>query len=326
VQRREFITLAGAAVAWPVAAMAQQPGKVMRLGFLGPGLTASATIAPYQAFLAQLREFGLNVGQNIAVEYRNLDDPRGPFVAAVDLIRSRPDMIVAAGPEVALQAVVGASLAVPIVMIAINYDPIARGYVASLARPGGNITGVVSQQLELAQKQVELLTKAFPNRTQLAILFDVLSADQFTAAERAAKLLNMQTQALKLENPPYDLAAPFGSAAAGGTQMVLVLSSPLFIPHHRQMAELAIQHRMPTMFINRSYVEAGGLMSYGVNFPLMYRRGAEYVVKIFKGARPEDLPVEQAAKFELVLNLKTAKALGLDVPPTILAIADEVIE
>ena len=326
IGRREFITLLGGAAAWPLAGWAQQAGKVMRVGFFGPGLTVSATIAPYQAFLTQLRELGLNEGQNIAVEYRNVDDPRGPFVAAADLMRSQPDLIVAAGPEVALQAVVGASLAVPIVMIAINYDPIARGYVTSLARPGGNITGVVSQQLELAQKQVELLTQAFPGGARLAILFDALSADQFTAAERAAKLLNMQPQALKLENPPYDLAALFGSAAAGGAQMVLVLSSPLFIPHHRQIAESAVQHRMPTMFINRSYVEAGGLMSYGVNFPLMYRRGADYVMKIFKGARPEDLPVEQAARFELVINLKTAKALGLEIQPTLLARADEVIE
>jgi len=232
MNRREFITLlGGAAVAGLGMARAQQAGKVMRVGFFGPGLTVSATIAPYQAFLTQLRELGLNEGQNIAVEYRNVDDPRGPFVAAADLMRSQPDLIVAAGPEVALQAVVGASLAVPIVMIAINYDPIARGYVTSLARPGGNITGVVSQQLELAQKQVELLTQAFPDRARLAVLFDALSADQFTAAERAAKLLNMQPQALKLENPPYDMATPFGIAAAGGAQMVLVLSSPLFICH-----------------------------------------------------------------------------------------------
>jgi putative ABC transport system substrate-binding protein len=174
--------------AWPRAARAQHAGKVMRVGFFGPGLTASSTIAPYQAFLAQLRELGLSEGQNIVVEYRNVDDSRGPFVAAADLMRLRPDLIVAAGPEVALQAVVGASLAVPIVMIAINYDPIARGYVTSLARPGGNITGVVSQQLKLAQKQVELLTQAFPDRTRLAILFDVLSADQFTASPRTPQI------------------------------------------------------------------------------------------------------------------------------------------
>jgi putative ABC transport system substrate-binding protein len=136
MRRRDFISLLGVAAVWPLAARGQQAGKVMRIGFFGPGLTASATIAPYEAFLARLREFGLKEGQNIAVEYRNVDDPRGPFVAAADLMRSRPDLIVAAGPEVALQAVVGASLAVPIVVVAINYDPIGRGYVASLARPG----------------------------------------------------------------------------------------------------------------------------------------------------------------------------------------------
>ena len=289
----------------------------MRVGFFGPSLTSPATIVPYQAFVARLRELGFNERQNIVIEYRNLDDPRGPFVAAADLMRLQPDLIVAFGPELALQAVVGASGFIPVVMIAINYDPIARGYVTSLARPGGNITGVVSLQLELAQKQVELLTQAFPDRTRLAILFDALSADQFTAAERAAKLFNIQPLVLKLENPPYDFAAPFGSAAAGGAQMVLVLSSPLFIPHHRQIAELTVQHRLPTMFINRTYVDAGGLMSYGVNFPLMCRGAADYVAKIIKGAKPEDLPIEQAVKFELVVNLKTAKAIGLDLPTSI---------
>src|SRR5262245_39969391 len=142
--RRAFITLLGGAAVWPLAARAQQAGKVVRIGFFGPALTSPATIVPYQAFVTRLRELGFNEGQNIAIEYRNLDDPRGPFVAAADLMRLHPDLIVALGPEVALQAVVGASRAVPIVIIAINYDPIERGYVTSLARPGGNITGVVS--------------------------------------------------------------------------------------------------------------------------------------------------------------------------------------
>jgi len=327
IERRKFLaTLGGAAAGWPLSARAQQADKVVRVGFFGPALTSPATIVPYQAFVTRLRELGFNEGQNIAIEYRNLDDPRGPFVAAADLMRLHPDLIVALGPEVALQAVVGASRAVPIVIIAINYDPIERGYVTSLARPGGNITGVVSLQLQLAQKQVELLTQAFPDRTRLAILFDALSADQSLAAEGAAKLLNIQPQMLKLENPPYDMAAPFGSAAAGGAQMMVVLSSPLFIPHHRRIAELVVQHRLPTMFINRTYVEAGGLMSYGVNFPLMCRGAADYVAKIIKSAKSEDLPIEQAVKFELVVNLKTAKAIGLEVPPMLLAGADEVIE
>jgi putative ABC transport system substrate-binding protein len=211
-------------------------------------------------------------------------------------------------------------------MIAINFDPVARGYVNSLARPGGNITGVVFQQLELAQKQLELLTQAFPDRTRLAVLWDAVSADQFSAAEQTAKLLRMQIQSLKLENPPYDFDAAFRSVTAGGGQMVLVLSSPFFIAHRGRIAELLIERRLPGMFIQRAYVEGGGLMSYGVNFSQMYRRAADYVAKILKGTKPADLPIEQATKFELIVNLKTAKAIDIELPTAMLLRADEVIE
>jgi putative ABC transport system substrate-binding protein len=215
---------------------------------------------------------------------------------------------------------------VPIVMVAVNFDPIARGYAGSLSRPGGDITGVVFQQLELAQKQVEILTQAFPDRKKLAVLFDAQSADQFAAAEGAAKSLNLQVQPLKLENSPYDFEAAFRSAAAASAQMVLVLSSPLFAPQSARIAELAIAGRLPTMFIFKNYVEVGGLMSYGVDFPLMYRRAADDVAKIAKGAKPADLPIERADKFEFAVNLKTAKALGVKLPTGILLRADVVIE
>jgi putative ABC transport system substrate-binding protein len=160
----------------------------------------------------------------------------------------------------------------------------------------------------------------------LAVLFDSQSADQFGAAERTAKSLNLQLQSLKLDNPPYDFDTAFRSAAADGAQMVLVLSSPFFIPHASQIAELAIERRLPTMFIRGAYVEAGGLMSYGVDFALMYRRVADYVAKILKGTKAADLPVEQANKFDLVVNLKTAKAIGIELPTSILVRAGEVIE
>ena len=226
----------------------------------------------------------------------------------------------------ALQALVGASGAVPTVVIATNYDPIARGYAASLSRPGGNITGVVYRQLELAEKQVELLNQTFPEKTRLAGLYDALSADQFSAAERTAKLLGLQLQALKLENPPYDFGSAFRRAEADAAQMMLVLSSPHFIQHKPLIAQLAIERRLPTMFIVKDYVVFGGLMSYGVDFSLMYRRAADYVAKILKGAKPADLPIEQADKFVLVVNLKTAKAIGVELPTSILLRADEVIE
>jgi ABC-type uncharacterized transport system substrate-binding protein len=236
------------------------------------------------------------------------------------------DLIVAQGPENALKAVLDAKGRAPIVLQAINYDPVERGYVASVARPGGNITGLFFRQPELAAKKVELLVQAFPERKQLAILWDSLVEDEFEPAKRAADALHLGLTAFKLEHPPYDFAAAFQSIAASGANMVLVLSSPFFARFRREIASLALQYQLPSMFLFRSYVEAGGLMSYTVNQIAMYRRTADFVAKILNGAKPADLPVEQASKFDLVINLKTAKALGLEIPPLFLARADEVIE
>jgi putative ABC transport system substrate-binding protein len=326
LRRREFMTLLGGAAAWPLVARAQQARTVVRIGVLGPRLSNPFPSTVYQAFLAQLRELGFNEGQNLIAEYQAMDDARGPFVATIELMRSQPDLVVAWGPEVVLQALVGASGSVPIVFIAINYDPIARGYVTSVARPGGNITGVFFRQLELAGKQVELLVQAFPDRPRMAVFFDGLSADQFSAAERTATSLNLHIQPLRLENPPYDFETVFRNAKAGTAQVVLVLSSPFFVPHTARIGQLAIEHRLPTMFIQKEYVRAGGLMSYGVDFVLMYRRAADYVAKILRGAKAGDLPVDQATKFETAINLKTAKAIGIELPTSILLRADEVIE
>jgi putative tryptophan/tyrosine transport system substrate-binding protein len=327
MNRRAFVSLLVAApAAWPLAARAQQAGKIARIGYLGVSLNAPLSAALYQVFLSELRELGFSDGQNLAVEYQRLDDARGIFVAAAELVRSPLDLIVAQGPEVALQAVVGASGFIPIVIQAINYDPIERGYVSSLARPGGNITGLFYRQSELAAKKVELLTQAFPERTQLAVLWDVQTADEFSAAERAAKSLHLEFRSLKLENPPYDFPAAFRTLAQGGAQMLLVLSSPFFAEYRRQIAELTIQHRLPAMFLFKSYVQVGGLMSYGVDQAAMYRRTAAFVAKILKGAKPADLPVELATKFEMAVNLKTAKAIGIELPTSILLRADEVIE
>ena len=196
----------------------------------------------------------------------------------------------------------------------------------SLARPGGNITGIVSLQTELAGKQVELLTQAFPDRSRLAVLYDETSADQFAAADRQARSLHLDVQSLKLENPPYDFDAAFRSLAEGTPQMLLVLSSEFFTLSRSHIAELAIQQRLPTMFIFKIYVQAGGLISYGVDPQVMFRQVGFYVSKILNGSKPADLPVEQAVKFELVINLKTAKAIGVDLSTAIQLRADEVIE
>ena len=326
MRRREFITLLGGAAAWPLAAGAEQGGKVARIGtftvFDNP-----VTGAAYRVFLEELRKLGFSDGQNLVVEWRpaNQESP-ALAAAAAEIVRANADLIFAPGTEAVLQAAIAASSTIPIVIVAINYDPIARGYVKSLAQPGGNVSGVVLRQTELAEKQVELLTQAFPDRTRIAVLWDSFTADQFGAAERLAKSLHLEVRSLKLENPPYDFDAAFQALADGGPTMLLVLSSPFFARSNRHIAELAIRHRVPAMYIFRGYVEAGGLMSYGADIVAMYRQSAAHVAKILKGAKPADLPVEQPTKFELVVNLKTAKAIGIELPTAILLRADEVIE
>lgn len=326
MRRREFITLAGGAAIWPLAARTQEAGKLIRIGFLGASLNLQSMAAQYRSFLAQLREQGFNEGQNIAIDYRRTDDPRGIFASAAELMRSQVDLVVATGPEIALQAVIGASRSIPIVFVAVQYDPIARGYVSSLAHPGGNVTGIFYRQPELAAKQLEILVQAFPERTRLAILYDADSADQFSAADAAAKSMALQLRPLKLEKPPYNFGVAFQTMANDGAQMVLVLSSPFFVEYHKEITAGAIEHRLPTMFVFKTYVVDGGLMSYGVEQLAMYRRLGDYVAKILKGTKPAELPVEQPTKFEFVVNLKTAKAIGIELPTAILLRADEVIE
>jgi len=328
MRRRDFIGALGSlAAVWPVKVRAQpSAGKIARIGFVG--VVDNPIISPgYPAFLDELKKSGFSEGQNLTIEVvKDIRDAKRFFADAADLARSNVDVLVAVGPEIALQAAVAASRTIPIVMWAINYDPIARGFVKSLTQPGGNITGVVSLQTELAAKQVELLTQALPGRMQLAVLWDGLSADQFAAAEHQARSLRLDVQSLKLENPPYNFDAAFRSLSEGSPQMLLVLSSPLFSDFRTHIAELAIQQRLPTMFIFKGYVQAGGLISYGIDPSANFRQVGLYAAKILKGTKPADLPVEQATKFELAVNLKTAKAIGVDLSTSILLRADEVIE
>src|SRR5215831_18488178 len=239
MRRRDFIILlGGAAATWPFRARAQQVEKIPRVGFLGP---VRATSAPgvYQAFSSQLEKNGFREGQNIIVDYRGIQDPRGPFVGAAELVGAKPDLLVAAGPEVALQAVIGASGHIPIVMFAINYDPTERGYVMSLAQPTGNITGVIVRPLDLARKQIDLLRQVFPDRNRVAVLYDAQTADQFAAAAQGATSLNLQVQAFKVD-PAYDFAGVFEAAAKGGAQLILVQSSPAFTKHRTSIWNVAV--------------------------------------------------------------------------------------
>jgi putative ABC transport system substrate-binding protein len=288
LKRREVITLlGGATVAWPLATRAQQSaGRTVRIGVLRASLEDPFTGPAYPDFLEELRKSGFSEGQNLEIGTVTVQqDAQRLFAETANLVRSKVELLVATGPEIVLKAAMAASQTIPIVMWAINFDPIARGYVKSLAQPGGNITGIVSLQTELAAKQVELLTEAFPERMRLAILYDENSADQLAAAERAARSLHLNVRSLKLENPPYDFDVAFQSLAEGSPQMLLVLFSQFFSPYRARIAELAIQQRLPAMLIFKGYAEAGGLMSYGPGYPTLFRRLGFYAAKILNTGR-----------------------------------------
>jgi putative tryptophan/tyrosine transport system substrate-binding protein len=330
MRRREFISLLGGAAATPsllAPLAAQQSGRAYRIGLLGGALDSGVIVRGYPALRDELRKRGFIDGRNLVVDFRSTrQEPGRLFADVADLVRSDVDLIVAVGPDVAVKAALAASSTIPIVMWANNFDPIAHGYVQSLARPGSSVTGIFTRQPELAAKQVEILKETFPDRTRLTALWDRLSADQMDGAERAAKSLQLGLLAIKLENPPYDIPAVFRRVAETQPQMLAVLSSPLFGPHNKEVVDETLRYRLPAMFTFKYYVEDGGLMSYGVDIQSNFRRLAEYVLKILNGAKPAELPVEQPTKFELVVNLKTAKAIGIELPTSLLLRADEVIE
>src|SRR5260221_2535700 len=325
MRRREFITfLSAAAATWPLRALAQQSRKMFRIGFLS---SANPRSAPFmQAFEQRLRDLGYIEGQSIAIEFRNAEGQvdRLPGLAA-DLVRLDVDVIVTA-TDLATRAAKEATTRIPILMVAINYDPIALGYIDSLARPGANVTGLFFQHLELLAKRFGLFKEMLPSVGRVAVLSDSITADQLKVVEAANQSVRFELQPLDLQNPPYDFENAFRVAMRSRAEAVFVLESAPMFRGRTQIVQRAMENRLPTSFAFRDYVEAGGLVSYGVNFSTMYRRAAEYADQILRGAKPADLPVEQSAKFELVINLKTAKALGITIPPMLLARADEVID
>jgi ABC-type uncharacterized transport system substrate-binding protein len=243
-----------------------------------------------------------------------------------ELVRLGVDVILPVGPEASLRAAQAATTAVPIVVVAIDYDPIARGYVGGLARPGGNTTGLFLRQPELTPKRLELLKEVAPKVRRVVVFWDAFSADQLKEAEAAARSAGVQLERFEFRLPPYSFDASMRAAARHQAGALLGLASPIFFRQREQLAEMAIKNRFPAIAPFGESAEAGFLMAYGASLSNMLRRAAECIDRILKGARPADLPMEQPTKFELVVNLKTAKALGVTIPPSVLLRADHVIQ
>jgi putative tryptophan/tyrosine transport system substrate-binding protein len=325
VRRREFITLLGGAAAWPLAARAQQSGKLPTIGFLGQS-TRSATSEWTAAFVQRLRELGWVDGRNAAIEYRWGEGRNERFAEiAAEFIRLNVDVIVTTGTPQVLAAKQATSV-IPIVF-AVAGDPVGTGLVASLARPGGNVTGLATLAADLAGKRLELLREVVPGLGRLAIMANVgnpLSVLELGEVQAAARTLGLEVDTLEIRRA-QDIPPAF-EALKGRADALYVCIDGLMNANRIRINTSSLGARLPTMHGARDYVEAGGLMSYGPNYQDLYRRAADLVDKILRGAKPGDLPVEQPTKFDLVINLTTAKALGLEVPPTLLARADEVIE
>jgi putative ABC transport system substrate-binding protein len=326
MKRREFITLLGGATAmWPLAARAQQAGKLPTIGFLGAA-TQQAVSHWVVAFERRLRELGWSEGRTIAIEYRWAEGRSDRFVEiAAEFVRLKVDIIVTYATAPTLAAKQATSI-IPIVFATAG-DPVGTGLVASLPRPGGNITGLSNQQADLAGKRLEFFREIVPTFRNLAIMGNVnapASLLEMKEVETAARALSLEVDTIEISKA--EEIAPVFATLKDRAGALYVVGDPLIFTNRVRINTLAVGAQVPTMYNFREYVEAGGLMSYGPNFPDLFRRAAEYVDKILRGAKPSDLPVEQPTRFDLVINLSTAKALGLEVPTKLLSLADGVIE
>ena len=329
MRRREFITLLGGAAAapsllWPLGARAQQAGKLPTIGYLGP-TTASVESRRFAAFVQRMRELGWTEGRNFIIEVRWAEGRSERFAEiAAEFVRLKVDVIVTVGAGVS--AAKQATSVIPIVFAAAA-DPLGSGFVASLARPGGNSTGLSLQATDLAGKRLEFLREVVPGLRRLAIMANVgypAAVLEMGEVQATARTLGLDAAASEIRRAE-DIAAAF-EALTGRAEALYVVLDPLTNTNRVRINTLALGARLPTMHGFREFVEAGGLMSYGADLLDLYRRAADYVDKILRGTKPADIPVEQPTKFDLVINLKTAKALGLTIPPTLLARADAVIE
>ena len=325
MKRREFLGVMSGAAVWPFSARAQQSGRLPTIGFLGAN-TAVAQREFTDAFVQRLRELGWIEGRNVAIEYRWAEGrfDRSPAIIA-ELLGLKVDIIVthATGNVVAAKQ---ATSSTPIVFTAVG-DPVGSGLVASLARPGGNVTGLSLQQNDTAGKRLEILREIVPGLRRLAFLYHTTNpqhASELSEVQSAARSLGVDVA--RAEVVRSEDIAPAVEALKDRAEALYVPTSPLFNIHRVGISTIAQGARLPTIYGSREYVEAGGLISFGTSFPDLFRRAGDYVDKILRGAKPADLPIEQPTKFELFVNLTTARALGLKIPETFLARADRVIE
>ena len=325
MRRREFITLFAGAIAWPLAGRGQQRAKLPTIGFLGPA-TPTAQAQHVAALVERLRQLGWIEGRTITIEYRWAEGRKQGFAEiAAEFVRLKVDVIVTHNTPPVLAAKQATSV-IPIVFATAG-DPVGTGVIASLARPGGNVTRLSSQGGDTIGKRVELLREVVPDLRRLAILGNIgnpYSVLEIGEAQAAARTLRLEVVTFEIREAE-DIARVF-EAPKSRADALYVCADPLVFNNRVRLNTLALAARWPTIHTFRDYVEAGGLMSYGIDFADQFRRAADYVDKILRGAKPADMPVEQPTKFQLVINLKTAKAIGLTVPPSLLARADEVIE
>ncbi|HET7253690.1 MAG TPA: ABC transporter substrate-binding protein [Xanthobacteraceae bacterium] len=323
MRRREFISLLGGAAAWPIAARAQQVGKMYRLGILEP-IPAARNAANLNALRKGLQELGYVEGRNLVIEYRSADvADRFPELAS-ELVRLKVDLIVTRGTPAAIAAK-DATGTIPVVMATMGGP---GAIVPSFAHPGGNITGVITFSTELTGKRVEIIKELIPNVSRIALLHNMSNPavpPEWEETKTAARSLGLQAELLDVRSQE-DLGRAFELAVRQHVDALVIGADGLIQTHRQAIVDLVAHNRLPAVYPAREFVEAGGLAAYGVNYPDLYLRFASFVDKIFKGEKPGDLPVEQPTKFELVINAKTAKTLGLTIPPTLLVRADEVIE
>jgi putative ABC transport system substrate-binding protein len=325
MRRREFITmLGGAAAGWPLAARAQQPAKLPTIGFLGAA-SQSGWRSWTDAFVQRLSELGWVEGRTVAIEFRWAEGRSERYTEIADeFVHLKVDVIVTVGAAVA--AAKQATSVIPIVFAVAN-NPVGIGLVASLARPGGNVTGVSNETADLAGKRLELLREVVPGLRRLAIMANFgypASVLEMREVEATAGALGLEVITPEIRRAE-DIAPAF-EGLKGRAEALSVITDPLMVTNRLQINALAQGAQLPTIYSAREYVESGGLISYGANYPDLFRRAAEFVDKILRGAKPFDIPIEQPTKFDLVINLKTAKAIGLVIPGTVLARADEVVE